>query len=172
MSRKPNRVTGWSRESKPGDRNPNYRHGHSTNGTTREYRAWYSMKRRCLNPSNEKFSHYGGRGISFHPPWADFRAFLADMGPAPSPTHTLERRDVDKDYGPDNCVWATWVAQANNKQTTIYAEIGGVTRSVKQWSAVYGLPASAIHKRLRRGWPLIEAITTSLKSVTDQRRRK
>ena len=127
------------------------------------------MKQRCSNPRGEKFKHYGGRGISFHPPWADFSAFLTDMGPAPDQASTLERLDVNKDYEPDNCVWAPWADQRRNKRTTQRATINGVTRLVMDWYDVYGVKPDVVFKRLRRGWDIEKAVTTPLKSVTDPR---
>ena len=158
------------RKSLPGKSNPNYRHGHSLNGgTTREYRAWYSMKRRCDNPNYEKYKHYGGRGIRYTPAWSSFANFLQDMGLAPDNTFTLERREVNADYSADNCYWATWAEQARNKRCVRTAEINGVTRLVKDWCEAYGVKPNAVYKRLRRGWNVVDAITTPLKSVTDTR---
>ena len=149
------------RESRPGDKNYNYRHGHSNEGgRTREYSAWASMKQRCTNERGEKFKHYGGRGISFYPPWENFANFLSDMGPAPDQKATLERLDVNKDYGPENCVWAPWSDQHRNKRNTIRITANGVTKSVQSWAESTGLARACIVKRLGMGWSDQDAVTT------------
>ena len=161
------------RESRPGDRNYNYRLGHShEGGRTREYAAWASMKQRCTNERNEKFKHYGGRGINFYPPWGDFSNFLTDMGPAPDRNSTLERKDVDKNYGPDNCVWAPWADQRRNKRLTQRATIGGITKPVICWCEEYNICTNVVYKRMRRGWSVEESIITPIKSLTDPRHKK
>lgn len=82
-----------------------------------EYNAWHSMKGRCERPSYHHFKDYGGRGIRVCERWLhDFPAFLADMGPRPSATHSLDRIDVNGNYEPGNCRWATPEEQASNKR--------------------------------------------------------
>jgi hypothetical protein len=73
-----------------------------------EYRAWAAMKSRCSNPKHPRWKYYGARGITVCERWlASFNNFWADMGPRPSPTHCLDRRDNDGNYEPANCHWAT-----------------------------------------------------------------
>ncbi len=69
------------------------------------YRIWESMKQRCSNPAVKSFRWCGGRGIGFDPAWQHFEGFLRDMGPTYFPYAHLHRRDHDKDYYKDNCVW-------------------------------------------------------------------
>lgn len=80
------------------------------------YSTWMNMRRRCSNPNDEKYPLYGGRGIAVCDRWQDFRNFAADMGPKPTPRHTLERTDNDGNYDPFNCIWATPVQQAANRR--------------------------------------------------------
>lgn len=80
-----------------------------------EYKTWSGMIERCENSNNHKYPIYGGRGINVCARWRnDYSAFLADMGRKPSPSHSIDRIDVDGDYEPDNCRWATAKVQANN----------------------------------------------------------
>lgn len=83
---------------------------------TPEYNAWSSMKARCRDPKNRR---YGARGITVCKRWNDsFLAFLEDMGPRPSPEHSLDRIDNDGNYEPDNCRWVTPEVQAQNRGTS------------------------------------------------------
>ena len=84
---------------------------------TPEYRAWRDMLSRCENPNTRYYELYGGRGISVCDRWrGSFEMFYADMGPRPSPRHSIDRIDNDGDYEPGNCRWATWTEQNANKR--------------------------------------------------------
>jgi hypothetical protein len=79
---------------------------------TPEYKAWQSMKQRCLNENNASFPRYGGRGIAVYERWLEsFQVFLSDMGPRPSAKHSLGRINNDGNYEPTNCAWQTSVEQ-------------------------------------------------------------
>lgn len=94
-----------------------FKHGHYRYGKgTSTYNSWTAMKSRCLNPQNLRFSDYGGRGITICDRWLDFRNFLEDMGERPKGL-TLDRKDNNKGYEPDNCRWATWAEQLANRKT-------------------------------------------------------
>lgn len=89
----------------------------STHGMTGTpaYISWQAMIQRCANPKAPDYARYGGRGITVCEQWRDFEAFYADMGERPA-DRTLDRIDVNGNYGPGNCQWATVTEQNLNRR--------------------------------------------------------
>jgi len=129
--------------------------------TTREYRSWQHAVSRCLTETNAKYSLYGGRGITVCDEWKMFGAFIRDMGTAPTPHHTLDRIDVNGNYEPSNCRWATPRQQANNRQkATQILIVGGIKKTFPEWSRETGIPELIIRQRINRdGWDARRAVT-------------
>jgi hypothetical protein len=128
---------------------------------TREgvYRVWRSMVDRCTNPAHAAYGRYGARGIAVCDRWLDVAGFVADMSDDYRPGLTIERRDNDKGYAPDNCYWATRLEQTRNRRTTRFATVGGSTKTIAEWAIAYGIPYRLLHKRLSAGWPIDVALT-------------
>lgn len=80
-----------------------------------EYRTWIRIKTRCENENTPYYHGYGGRGISVCEKWSkSFEAFYADMGDRPSKDHSIDRKDNNGNYEPDNCKWSTRFEQQQN----------------------------------------------------------
>jgi hypothetical protein len=129
-----------------------------------EYLAWCNMRNRCTNPNNRVFPHYGGRGISVCKRWDKFEAFFADMGKRPL-GRTLERRDVNGDYTPSNCIWATQATQMRN--TTRNRTISTPQGDMLMCDAAlrYGISRSTIFFRIKRGWSEHDAVTKPARHI-------
>lgn len=122
------------------------------------YNCWHGMLTRCTSPTAQNYRLYGGRGISVCSQWHSFQTFLSDMGPRPSPKHTIDRRDNDCDYTPENCRWATQKEQGRNTRSNRIIEYAGQSKCITEWSEVTGLSVKAIRYRLSSGWPVALAL--------------
>jgi len=119
---------------------------------TPEYKIWQGAIRRCNNPAMPHYHRYGGRGIAVCDRWREsFENFLADMGPRPTPLHTLDRVDGDGPYAPENCRWATRKEQAQNTSRSRFVCIDGMVMTVSQACDRLGLNYGTVSKRLSRG---------------------
>lgn len=127
---------------------------------TKEYVAWCNMKARCNNPSHRQYKDYGGRGVKYDLAWGKFEGFLAAVGEAPSPDHTLDRIDVNGDYTTENIRWATRDVQARNTRVNVWVEIDGGVKCLYDWCEVYGISPASVYRRLAKGIDMRTAITT------------
>ncbi|HMF13562.1 MAG TPA: hypothetical protein VKE94_14685 [Gemmataceae bacterium] len=137
--------------------------GAGKDGRTRflAYDSYKNMRLRCLDPENKWYSEYGARGITICDRWRDsFENFLADMGDRPGKEFTLERRDNEKGYGPENCYWATHQQQQRNTRHNRLITHNGETHPLVVWCERFNLNYRAIQGRLHRGWSAERALTT------------
>lgn len=128
---------------------------------TAEYWAWGAMKRRCSETSQDR-KHYYDRGITVCDRWLhSYENFLADMGRKPSPKLTLERKDNDLGYSPDNCIWDTVKNQSINRSSNRYITAFGQTKRIGEWGEQLGVSPNVIRERIDyRGWDAERAVST------------
>ncbi len=126
---------------------------------TMEYRIWQNIKRRCFNKTDPDYPSYGARGITMCDEWKEsFEAFYHDMGPRPSKNHSVDRKDNDKGYCKDNCRWATYVEQNNNKRNSVFYEINGVWKTLTRWCREKDIEYTTVRYRLANGVSLEDAL--------------
>lgn len=113
------------------------------------------MIQRCGNPNVQSYKDYGGRGVKVCDRWLNsLRAFIDDMGPRPSPKHSIERIDHNGNYEPSNCRWATKQEQARNTRKNKYIEYNGERLTQAEWADRIGISRALMCKRMKRGLPV------------------
>jgi hypothetical protein len=141
--------------------------GHKHGGRhTLAYQSWISMKARCLNPRLPCYERYGGRGITICDRWlkgdgtlTPFECFVADLGERKSFKYSLDRIDVDGNYEPSNCRWATASQQMRNTRRSRVRTYKGHRASLPEIVEKFANVGSAtVDQRLFRGWPLEKAL--------------
>jgi hypothetical protein len=117
---------------------------------TPEFKTWAEAKQRCTNPSIKNWHNYGGRGIAMCERWtASFKAFFDDMGPRPSAAHSLDRINVNGNYEPTNCRWATEEVQQSNRRNSTIVEYQGHKLTVTALALLIGAPQSTMQRYIK-----------------------
>lgn len=124
-------------------------HGSVAKGISTTYRSWQEMRKRCNNPNVISYKNYGGRGIRICPRWDSYEAFLQDMGERP-PGTSLDRKDGEGDYTPENCCWSTRLVQNNNRRNCLFVTHLGRKQTVAQWCTELKLNYARTYSRLFR----------------------
>ena len=147
-------------------KNPGSMPRHGLRGTS-AYVSWRGMMARCNNPGDTGYANYGGRGIRVCERWHRFINFYADMGERPAGL-TLDRKDTDGGYTPENCRWASHAEQVRNQRSNHILTVDGVSRCLTDWSRLYGIDRNTLATRLKAGWPTDVAVKLPLmhKSTT------
>lgn len=115
-----------------------------------EYCAWQGMKTRCYRKQGKSYPRYGGRGIHVCDEWRDdFAAFLAHVGPKPSPGHSIGRIDNDGHYEPGNVRWENRYEQSRNKHNNRRADVRGTVATISDIAEAAGLKRMTV---FRRAW--------------------
>ena len=137
----------------------NTTHGHATHGISPTYHTWSGMIARCTNPKHRDYKRYGKRGITVCERWLNsFADFLADMGEKPEGM-SIDRRNTDGNYEPDNCQWADKTAQSRNKSNNRIIEFNGESKTLIEWAESLHISQSTLRERLDK-WTLEKALTT------------
>lgn len=142
----------------------NYKHGLSDSTL---YNSWSNMKERCLNPNHPKYMYYGGRGITVCEDWLDFEIFkkwalsngFKDEKKRVRNRLSLDRINVNGNYEPSNCRWATDSQQANNKRITKRYFFQGKSLTIREWANETGISYHTLYSRLNEcGWSVENAL--------------
>lgn len=118
--------------------------------TPQTYKSWQGIKDRCTNKKISSYKQYGGRGITFDPRWEYFDNFLADMGDCPKGM-TIERINNNGNYNKNNCRWATYREQANNRRSNLYVEYRGKKDTLANWCRILQLDYKTAWAKLKKG---------------------
>lgn len=126
------------------------------------YRLWsvyHSMKKRCYNENCKRYKDYGGRGIKVCDEWLIGFDNFAEWALSNGYTEnlTLDRKDNDKGYSPDNCQWVTNKENCNNTRRNLNIEYMGETKTLAEWCRELNLNYYTVQKRLKKGWSVERA---------------
>lgn len=125
------------------------------------YGRWQHMMRRCNDSSHPKYKDYGGRGIKVCPEWHDIRVYCEQLPEGYREGMELDRIDNDGDYHPSNVRWATKSVNCDNRRTGHKVTYLGETKSLTEWSKVYGISVATLWERLVVWkWDEEKALTT------------
>ena len=121
---------------------------------TRLYNIWSKMKCRCGNENDKSYKDYGGRGISVCDEWSSsFPAFQEwALSHGYQDNLSIDRIDVNGNYCPENCRWATTKEQCNNTRRTIFFEVDGTRKPLTQWAEDTGIPRKELYYRYHHGY--------------------
>lgn len=123
-------------------------------GSTKICKVWRQMHDRCENVKNRAFQNYGGRGIKVCTEWSgkngfeNFRLWAISHGYKEG--LTIDRIDVNGDYCPENCRWATVKQQNNNQRDNHKLTYDNQTHTIAEWSDITGISQSLILARINK----------------------
>lgn len=116
-----------------------------------EFRVWCHMLGRCFNPTDSKYPYYGERGITVCDRWLTFANFYSDMGDRPTQHHSIDRKEVNGNYEPDNCRWATPIEQAQNKRNNVLVFVDGERMVIAEAERRLNLGKGSITQKVSGG---------------------
>ncbi len=114
--------------------------------------VWENMIARCYSASVPNYKNYGRRGVCVCARWHNFEYFKKwALKSGYANNLTIERKNVNGNYTPQNCIWVTKTEQSYNRRNTIYISYQGQLKSIGEWSKIYNMGSSLIYGRLKRG---------------------
>lgn len=133
---------------------------------TRLYKEWSSIKDRCYRPKTAGYDRYGGRGITMCDEWLDNFGAFRDWAMANGYRDdlTIDRKDNNGPYSPENCRWITLKEQQNNRSNNTLITCWGRTQTLQQWADETKISRHTISARLKRGWDTERALTEPVKN--------
>lgn len=128
---------------------------------TRLYEIWRQMHCRCYGENTKAYKHYGGRGISVCKEWKEFEQFKEwALSSGYQDNLTIDRINVNGDYCPENCRWATVKEQANNRRSCHVVQFNGEKHTISEWADIYKVDQRRLYDRLSRyGWDIGVAVS-------------
>ena len=127
---------------------------------TRIYHLWAGMRARCENEKFKFYFRYGGRGIKVCDEWKDFVNFYEwAKSNGYRDDLSIDRIDNNGNYEPSNCRWITLSQQQRNRRSNRLVTYKGETRCLKEWCEILDMSYTAVHKRLKAGWTIEDALT-------------
>lgn len=133
--------------------NPMFKHGDSH---TKLYAILRGMKRRCYEKEYRDYKRYGARGIRVCDEWLgkdgylNFKKWALENGYQEG--LTIDRIEVNGDYEPSNCRWATNKMQSNNKRNNVFIEYNGERHTIAEWSEILNVSRYTLYARRNKGW--------------------
>jgi hypothetical protein len=138
-----------------------------------EYKIWNLMLQRCFNHNAPNYARYGGRGITICEGWRkSYKNFIVDMGPRPSPQHSIDRIDNNGNYESENCRWSLPKEQQRNMRSNRIMTFRGISLCVSEWAERLGVCPQTLFSRLRYGWSSERVITETVKLDKYHRERR
>lgn len=134
---------------------------------TRLYREWAAIKSRCYNTKLKSYKNYGARGIKVCDAWLNsfenFSTWALNNGYADD--LTIERKDTNKDYCPENCTWVPFNEQQRNRTICYSIEYNGIVKNLTDWCEELGVSYKRVHNRMNKlGWTFERAISEPVHS--------
>lgn len=137
------------------------KHGDTSGGNqTRLYRIWAGIFSRCTNPNREHYKNYGAKGITVCEEWRDYKQFREwAKANGYADNLSIDRKDNNKGYCPENCRWVTMKEQERNRTNNHIVEYNGECHTISEWSEICNINVDVLIYRINSGWDIQTALT-------------
>ena len=128
------------------------------------YKRWRGMIDRCNNPKTVNYKYYGKKGVTVCKEWLTFEPFYEwAVANGYREGLTIDRIDINGNYEPSNCRWATRKEQNNNASFNHPMTYKGVIKNQGQWAEMLGVASESLRYWRKRGWSDEEIIDYFIK---------